>query len=166
MRSDYFILGAAAFCSIVNSATIPSGPPSHTRSSVVPELPDLVGNPTPWSDRLRRLGERLLGRTKHGLRNHDQKHLGLASSQMRRYAGELVLRFNLTTQAEGKALVEASQVLLLDVWSSTKEHVDIRLPERDVSLVTSRDWVHLSCSFRSLRFLGSFPILCNMPIPA
>jgi len=137
MRTNYLVLGAAVFSSVANSATIPLGPPSHTKSGVVPELPDLVENPTSWSERLRGLSERLLGRTRHGLRGHEQKHLGLASSQMSKYTGDIVLRFNLTTQAEGKALVEASQVLLLDVWSSTKEHVDIRLPERDVSSVTS-----------------------------
>lgn len=137
MRTDFLVLGAAIFSSVVDSATIHLGPPTHTQSGVVPELPDLVEKPTSWGDRLRGLSERLLWRTRHGLRVHEQKHLGLASSQMSKYAGDIVLRFKLNTQAEGKALVEASQVLLLDVWSSTKEHVDIRLPERDVSFVMS-----------------------------
>ncbi|RPB18496.1 hypothetical protein L211DRAFT_796656 [Terfezia boudieri ATCC MYA-4762] len=132
MRTDYLVLGVAVLSSVANAATIPLGPPSHSKSGVVPELPDLVENPSSWKDRLRGLSERLLGKTRHGLRDHEQKHLGLASSQMSKYTGDIVLRFNLTTQAEGKALVEASQVLLLDVWSSTKEHVDLRLAERDV----------------------------------
>ncbi|KAF8423676.1 hypothetical protein EV426DRAFT_533901 [Tirmania nivea] len=132
MRTDYLVLGVTVFFSVANSATIHLGPPSHTKSGVVPELPDLVKSPTSWSGRLRALSEWLLGRSRHGLRDYEQKHLGLASSQISKYTGDIVLRFNLTTQAEGKALVEASQVLLLDVWSSTKEHVDIRLPERDV----------------------------------
>ena len=133
MRPQHLVLGITAFSSIVYTATIPVAPPSHSKNNNILQLPELIDSPISWSERLRVLSNRLLGRPgRHGQRGHTQ-HLGLDSSQMSQYAGDIVLRFNLTTQVEGSALLEASQVLLLDVWSSTREHVDIRLPERDVS---------------------------------
>ena len=133
MRTRNFVLGITAFSSIAYTATIPVAPPSHSKNNNIPPLPELADNPISWSERLRVLGNKLLRPGRHGQREHTQ-HLGLDSSQMSQYAGDIVLRFNLTTSVEGSALLEASQVLLLDVWSSTREHVDIRLPERDVSI--------------------------------
>lgn len=133
MRTQHFVLGITIFSSIAYTATIPVAPPAHSKHNDIPPLPELVDNPISWSERLRVLGNKLLGRPgRHGQGGHAQ-HLGLNSAQMSQYAGDIVLRFNLTTQVEGSALLEASQVLFLDVWSSTREHVDIRLPERDVS---------------------------------
>lgn len=138
MRSEYLVLGAAVFSSIAHTATIPTLSTSHSKTSVVHSLPELAEDSGSWSEHLRGLSDRFLGRHgRHGQREHEQKHVGVATSQRSRYAEDIVLRFNLSTQAEGMALVEASQVLFLDVWSSTREHVDIRLSERDVSLLLS-----------------------------
>ncbi|EFQ99130.1 ECM14 [Nannizzia gypsea CBS 118893] len=48
-----------------------------------------------------------------------------------RYGEDVVLRFTIKTQEEVKALVEASNILFLDVWGSHDDWVDIRL-SRDV----------------------------------
>ena len=58
-----------------------------------------------------------------------------------RYGGDVVLRFNITSHKESKALAEAVDTLLLDVWDSTSDWVDIRL---------SKDTVCLSVSIISL----------------
>jgi len=44
----------------------------------------------------------------------------------------VVLRFNLSTAAEEKALAEAADTLFLDVWEFTNNWADIRLREDDV----------------------------------
>ncbi|KAF3480421.1 uncharacterized protein GIQ15_05768 [Arthroderma uncinatum] len=48
-----------------------------------------------------------------------------------RYGEDVVLRFTIKTQDEVKALIEASNILFLDVWGTHDEWVDIRL-SRDV----------------------------------
>ncbi|KAF8466591.1 hypothetical protein BDZ91DRAFT_724624 [Kalaharituber pfeilii] len=129
MRTGYLFFGAAVLSSVANAATIPAIP--HTDNDIT-SLPELEEKPAPWAERLKAgFREKVLGRpNRHKQREHAQTYFG--SSLMTKYAGDIVLRFNLTTQAEALALVEASQVLFLDVWSATKEHVDIRIPERDV----------------------------------
>lgn len=44
-----------------------------------------------------------------------------------RYGGDVVLRFNVSTEAETSSLAEAADTLLLDVWDFSKDWVDIRL---------------------------------------
>lgn len=170
MRTDYLVYGAAVLSSVVGAATIPVPATSHNVMPPLPlsELPD--HNPLPtWSERLRGLSARLLGRSgRHGWRHHEQKHFSSGPSQMSRYSGDIVLRFNLTTQVQGQALVDASQILFLDVWSSTKDYVDIRLPERDVRPSSSHEPLNTLITIlllRSPRYSVSCLILCNMHIP-
>ena len=54
------------------------------------------------------------------------KHSAPATLQTR-YGGDLVLRFDIKTEEEAKALAEAVNVLFLDVWESTTNWVDVRL---------------------------------------
>ena len=50
-----------------------------------------------------------------------------SSAQLARHGHEIVLRFNITTSVESKALSEAADTLFLDVWEYTDDWVDIRL---------------------------------------
>ncbi|PGH13372.1 hypothetical protein AJ79_03651 [Helicocarpus griseus UAMH5409] len=60
--------------------------------------------------------------------NKNQSPILSAPASLRtRYGEDVVLRFTIQTADEVKALVEASNTLFLDVWSSTDEWVDIRL---------------------------------------
>lgn len=44
-----------------------------------------------------------------------------------RFSGDVVLRFTVKTAEDAKALVEASNILFLDIWGASKDWVDIRL---------------------------------------
>ncbi|KAK2811087.1 putative metallocarboxypeptidase ecm14 [Emmonsiellopsis sp. PD_5] len=57
-----------------------------------------------------------------------QSSLSSAPPSLRaRYGDDVVLRFSIQDETQVKALVEASNILFLDIWSSTDEWVDIRL---------------------------------------
>ncbi|KAH8780375.1 putative metallocarboxypeptidase ecm14 [Hyaloscypha finlandica] len=56
----------------------------------------------------------------------------LPNTLLAKYGGDVVLRFNLSTPAEEKALAEAADTLFLDVWEFTQNWADIRLREDDV----------------------------------
>ena len=75
----------------------------------------------------------------------------LPGNLLAKYGGEIVLRFNLTTPEEERALAEAANTLFLDVWEFTNNWADIRLREDDVrvNLLFSRDCAHEN--------LGSLP---------
>jgi extracellular matrix protein 14 len=49
------------------------------------------------------------------------------SHPLARYGGDVVLRFNVSTEAETGSLAEAADTLLLDVWDFSQDWVDIRL---------------------------------------
>lgn len=51
-----------------------------------------------------------------------------------RYGGDVVLRFNTTQHEETEALAEAVRILLLDVWDSNSDWVDIRVSKDAVCL--------------------------------
>ncbi|KAI9802610.1 MAG: putative metallocarboxypeptidase ecm14 [Piccolia ochrophora] len=52
---------------------------------------------------------------------------GPPSNLLARYGGDVVLRFSIKTTAEARALVEATNVLFLDVWEFRDDWIDIRL---------------------------------------
>ena len=56
----------------------------------------------------------------------------LPSTLLAKYGGDVVLRFNLTTSHEERALADAADTLFLDVWEFTDNWADIRLREDDV----------------------------------
>lgn len=58
-------------------------------------------------------------------------------SLLSRYGGDMVLRFNVSSADEAKALAEAIDVLILDVWEFTTDWVDIRLSRDIVSFYQS-----------------------------
>jgi extracellular matrix protein 14 len=57
----------------------------------------------------------------------DGSNPGTPSKLFARYGGDVVLRFHTSTPDEVRALAEASNTLLLDVWEFTDDWVDIRL---------------------------------------
>ena len=60
------------------------------------------------------------------------------SRLLARYGGDLVLRFEIRSAEEAKALADAIDVLFLDVWEFTTEWVDIRL-SKDVVRIAQDD---------------------------
>jgi len=105
----------------------------------VREFPDpRVSAPEPprWSTRIRdAVISQLFGRAdRQGRRRENRRYLSATTKVVSQYAGDVVLRFTLKTPEEIKALAEASNILLLDVWSTTKTHADIRIAEADVCL--------------------------------
>ena len=61
----------------------------------------------------------------------------LPSTLLAKYGGDVVLRFNLSTSSEERALAEAADTLFLDVWEFTGNWADIHLREDDVCLITT-----------------------------
>ena len=61
----------------------------------------------------------------------------LPSTLLAKYGGDVVLRFNLSTSFEERALAEAADTLFLDVWEFTSNWADIHLREDDVCLITT-----------------------------
>ncbi len=49
-----------------------------------------------------------------------------------RYGGDVVLRFQIKTQDEAKAISEAADILYLDIWEATNDWVDIRIAKEVV----------------------------------
>ena len=71
-----------------------------------------------------------------GLTKANGKAAAVASpppTLMARYGGDLVLRFEIESIDEAKALAQAIDVLFLDVWEFTTHWVDIRLSKDVVS---------------------------------
>lgn len=103
----------------------------------------------PWSkfrDRIIRLIWRI------PKRQHDTVDSGKGFSlkdspvpkQSASYGGDVVLRFDINTAEEAKALAEAATVLFLDVWEFTEEWVDVRLAKEVVSMINSQRFCTLS----------------------
>lgn len=61
----------------------------------------------------------------------------LPATLLAKYGGDVVLRFNISTPEEEKALSEAADTLFLDVWEFTNNWADIRLRENDVCWLNS-----------------------------
>ena len=60
------------------------------------------------------------------------------SKLLARYGGDVVLRFNIQSAEEAKALSEAANILFLDVWEFTSEWADVRLARDVVCLAPTR----------------------------
>src|SRR6201999_1939126 len=49
-----------------------------------------------------------------------------------RYGGDVVLRFQVKTEQEAKAISEAADIRYIDIWESTNDWVDIRIAKEVV----------------------------------
>lgn len=84
--------------------------------------------------------ERIFGLTRKTAKNGGNKPSSLSrptntqlpATLLAKYGGDVVLRFNLSTPQEEKALAEAADTLFLDVWEFTNNWADIRLRQDDV----------------------------------
>ena len=76
---------------------------------------------------------------------------GALADLLARYGGDVVLRFNISSADEAKALAEASNILFLDIWEFRDDWVDIRLA-KDVVCCS----LALSGSRTSSRTVDSF----------
>lgn len=54
-------------------------------------------------------------------------HIRAPENFRARYGGDVVLRFQVHTEHEAKALSEAAGILYLDVWDATEDWIDIRI---------------------------------------
>ncbi|KAL7269046.1 putative metallocarboxypeptidase ecm14 [Rhizina undulata] len=131
------VLAAGLLLSAAEAASIPDSFAQRDHhapaSSLPPSFPPPLEIPDDrtWAVRLR---DSVVGRVfskseRSSIRRSQQKHLAQASSILSQYAGDVVLRFNLSSSEEAKALAEASNALFLDVWATTRTHADIRLSE-------------------------------------
>ncbi|KAI5840041.1 hypothetical protein DFP73DRAFT_559920 [Morchella snyderi] len=132
------VTAASLLLSTANAAIIPD---SVVRRSTVAEPTPNTLIPQPavaedhddrlWTTKIRDtvVGSLFGKSTRHGTRREQQKRLSQTSKIISQYDGDVVLRFNLSSPDEAKALAEASHILYLDVWSTTKSHADIRMAE-------------------------------------
>lgn len=67
------------------------------------------------------------GTARTGPQNRAYSNRHAPPHTLARYGGDVVLRFNVSTEAETSSLAEAADTLLLDVWDFSKDWVDIRL---------------------------------------
>ena len=88
------------------------------------------------------------------------------SSVTARYGGDVVLRFNLSSAVEAKAMTDAVNVLFLDVWESTANWVDIRLSKETVPLLLGLLPAELQKSHTPLMHDLAQTIFASYPAPA
>ena len=69
-----------------------------------------------------------------GIKSGDSTTASPPPTLLAQYGEDLVLRFEIKSSKEAEALVEAVNVLFLDVWEFTSEWVDIRLSKDIVSM--------------------------------
>lgn len=141
---------------LVNCITIPHQVPlilpidedaNHSEPHSTNKLLTKFKSGPSWTSNVRnRVVERIFGspptiaEKRHGRGNHPhgqtQHPLVIKPTQFSRFANDVVLRFNISSVEEARALAEASEVMFMDVWSATKEHVDIRM-DRNVVCTSS-----------------------------
>ena len=112
-------------------------------ATAVPSHPDEPFRPVasrPFLSQWRRLSQRVIETiwtqpTRHEENIAKVKKISKTEEQLlpahtlARYGGDVLLRFNISTEQEAKSLAEASDTLLLDVWEFAADWVDIRLAQ-------------------------------------
>lgn len=111
--------------------------PSHSTAPYPQHLQESIAlSPPSLSDRVLNT---LLGFSKTIGGRHRTAHSKTfqppRSQTWAKYGGDLVLRFNISTAVESRALAEAADTLLLDVWGFSENWVDIRMDKATVPLL-------------------------------
>lgn len=146
----FLFIAAVILCILSAPPSLVLAVPSITNNRLpsppfqIPRFPQQLSiHRRPWS----RLRDQVI-RTLWRIPDHQQNTEGSgkvarltnvpAPKLLARYGSDVVLRFEIHTAEEAKALVEASNVLFLDIWEFTKDWADIRLAKEIVSGAPSR----------------------------
>lgn len=135
MRFHHAALLAIPLASLSVATAVPSP---------IPEDPQRISTLPPQAQPLLNKWKRISGRFIEKIWNHPQdqdqdtesrkktnnfEEQLLPAHTLARYGGDVLLRFNISTEEEAKSLAEASDTLLLDVWEFSNDWVDIRLAQ-------------------------------------
>ncbi|KFY82237.1 hypothetical protein V500_10701 [Pseudogymnoascus sp. VKM F-4518 (FW-2643)] len=109
-------------------------PPYHRSHSVFPQLTWLRDTAIEKIFGVHPKPENAAAAEENGQPTSNRRPLSaqLPATLLAKYGGDVVLRFNITTEEEEAALAEAADILFLDVWEFTNNWADIRLAEDDV----------------------------------
>jgi extracellular matrix protein 14 len=136
-----FLFLSLLLCLPIHAFVVPEGQPTsnqqHVKSPAQPSKDSIFPQ---WTWLRNTLIEKLVGPPPKVGKVASNKQSSIqrpASSQLpanllAKYGRDVVLRFNLTTPAEEKALAEVADTLFLDIWEFTNNWADIRLREDDV----------------------------------
>lgn len=132
MRFHRAALLAIPLASLSVATAVPSQPADAYRP--------VASQPQPFLSHWRRLSERFIEKIWNQTPTHEHKENKpkriskpdeqlLPAHTLARYGGDVLLRFNISTEDEARSLAEASDTLLLDVWEFANDWVDIRLAQ-------------------------------------
>jgi extracellular matrix protein 14 len=135
MRFHYAALLAVSLAELGAATAVPSHPDEALRpvTSAIPQS-------RPFLSQWRRLSQRVIETiwTQPSKNEETVKKVKkisktgeqlLPAHTLARYGGDVLLRFNISTEQEAKSLADASDTLLLDVWEFAADWVDIRLAQ-------------------------------------
>jgi extracellular matrix protein 14 len=113
---------------------VATGPVSHSHSSPAP--PSTWSTAFPHLRRLRDTAVELLFGSSSAPKPSSLSSTTWASVQSR-FANQAVVRFNVSSREEERALREATDRLFLDIWALTPEYVDVRVRKAELKAALS-----------------------------
>lgn len=135
MRFHLTALLAIPLASLSVATAVPSPVPEEPQriSIIPPQAQPLLSK---WKHISGRFIEKIWNQPTSQARDTDSRKKAnkfeeqlLPAHTLARYGGDVLLRFNISTEEEAKSLAEASDTLLLDVWEFSNDWVDIRLAQ-------------------------------------
>lgn len=140
LRSSFIILAISILLTPLHAFVVPWLSSTFEKSTPEQDTSTRIRNVLPQLTWLRDSTiERIFGWSakEPGTANKNEPQrssAGLPNKLLAKYGGDIVLRFNLTTIEEERALAAAANTLFLDVWEFTNNWADIRLREDDVRM--------------------------------
>lgn len=139
MRSRHLLLLAAVGLSTVNGA--PRAAPHYTPAfagrthapNFTPPPPSPESSPSTWLSGWRTWLQQFIAGESKPEAQPAPTIRPRSDRNTDKYINDIVLRFNITGPEDAQAMSEAVTALYLDVWSNTKEHVDVRMSKDTVS---------------------------------